>query len=125
MIKEIPEAIMIHMPEDYFRESGYPELKTALFRRFYEAMGTAEGEDDRCFYHFIGHIPRHEVSRVYVCFHGFVQYKAIIVQFLRDSIGPGSQVPRNFIVTTGPVEKAPEGMIQKGFRGFRYSNHLF
>ena len=85
--------------------------------------------EDTCFYHFISTIPVHEVTTVYVCFKGRVQYKAIVVQFLRmqsvmldDYQHPE---PRNWVVTTGPVVKAPEGMMQKGFRGFRYCGELF
>lgn len=129
MIKEIPEAIMIHMPEDYFREGGYPERKLQLFRRFYETMGTGSGEDERCFYHFIGHIPRHPINRAFICFRGMVQYKAIIVEFLQNKPikipGYEHPRPRNWMVTTGPVERAPEGLIQPGFRGFRYTKNLF
>lgn len=128
-MNEILDAIMIHMPNAFFKEEGYPRLKMASFRRFYETMGTADGDDDRCFHHFIGQIPRQPVSRVFVCFHGFVQYRAFVVEFIRNKplILPGYSHPRprNWMVTTGPVEKAPEGMIQKGFRGFRYTKNLF
>jgi hypothetical protein len=130
MLTDKPEAIMINVPDAFFKHDGKIKGdREEHFRRFYECMGTGELPEDSCFYHFISTVPVHEVTTVFVCFKGHIQYKAIVVQFLKkqpvmlkDYQHPE---PRNWCVTTGPVVKAPEGMLQKGFRGFRYCKMLF
>jgi hypothetical protein len=121
MITEKPEALMIHMPEDYFNDGVNKE---ELLRRYYETMGYGNHEAD-CFYHFISSIPVHDVTHVFVCFKGHVQYKAILVDKLRNQRPYPDWECRHYLVTTGPVIKAPEGMVQRGFRGFRYCRMLF
>lgn len=126
---EPPYAIMINVPEAFFKHNGKIKGdREEAFRRFYENMGHAAFEHD-CFYHFISSIPKHEVQFVYVCFRGYVQYKALLVQFLKNQPVnlPGYSHPaRDWCVTTGPVVKAPKGEFpQKGFQGFRYSEQLF
>lgn len=123
---ERPAAILTNVPKAYFHDGGAPVMKEAAFRRFYESMGY---DNESCFYHFISGVPVHPVQHVYICFGGFVQYKAIVVEFLKNQ--PISlpnfdhPFPRNWMITTGPVVKAPPGMVQRGFRGFRYTKHLF
>ncbi len=148
MIREVPDAIMINIPLGFFThgydaateklkneanrttELQHRATRETMFRRFYEQMGnyTSHSEND-CFYHFIGTVPVHPVTTVFVCFNGFVQYKAIIVEFLRNQpvMLPTYQhpEPRNWMITTGPVVKAPHDIPQKGFRGFRYTKMLF
>jgi hypothetical protein len=130
---ERPEYIMINVPEAFFRHEGkIMGDREMAFRKFYEGMGSDDpivyGD---CFYHFISTIPTHwkNLIAIYVCFRGFVQYKAIIVDFLKNQPVMLETYqhpdPRNWVITTGPVEKAPPGMIQKGFRGFRYTHKLF
>jgi hypothetical protein len=130
MMIEKPEAIMINVPEAFFKHKGkIVGDREKHFRAFYEAMGTSKLPEESCFYHFISTVPTHQVNIVFVCFRGFVQYKAIIVEFLKNKpvmlADYQHPKPRNWAVTTGPVVKAPEGMVQKGFRGFRYCKKLF
>ena len=133
MITDKPEAIMINVPNAFFEEKKQPilnwEAKEKAFRIFYETMGMPGNNEHGCFYHFISTVPVHRVTSVYVCFKGKVQYKAVVVEYLRNQAvmldGYEHPEPRNWVVTTGPVIKAPEGMIQKGFRGFRYCKNLF
>ena len=126
----LPDSIMINVPEAFFQHQGkIVGDREAAFRRFYELMGTSEMPEDSAFYHFISSIPTLEILHVFVCFKGFVQYKAILVEFLRNEpvmlADYQHPEPRNWCVTTGPVIKAPEGIVQKGFRGFRYCKDLF
>jgi hypothetical protein len=137
---------MINVPEAFFKHDfeeanlhkneankwkikDWMEAREDMFRRFYETMGS-RAEDD-CFYHFISSVPTHskDITHVFVCFRGFVQYKAIVVEFLKDKavMLPSYEhpTPRDWVITTGPVVKAPAGMVQKGFRGFRYCDMLF
>lgn len=128
----IPEHIMINVPEAFFKHDGQIKgNREAAFRRFYESMGKPGDFENSCFYHFISSVPTIQVGHVYVCFKGFVQYKAIVVQFLKNQPvhlqeenyhHPES---RDWCITTGPVIKAPEGLVQKGFQGFRYCKELF
>ena len=131
----IPESIMINVPYDYFCPDYFTRYniekvrrdKELAFRRFYETMHTRE---DACFYHLISVVPAVDtITTVYVCFKGFVQYKAILVKFLKKEVfnlpGFHNECPRNWCVTTGPVVKAPEPIEQRGFRGFRYTQELF
>jgi hypothetical protein len=139
----LPEAIMINIPTGYFNHlydeldttktlSEWQNLREKAFRHFYESMGS-QIEPDRCFYHFISTCPSADIephiTSVYVCFRGFVQYKAILVKFMRNQpvMLPDYKhpEPRNWCVTTGPVIKAPSEISIKGFRGFRYTEHLF
>ncbi len=120
---------MINVPIAFFEHEGKIVGDRELaFRAHYESMG-AEVNPDGTFYHFISSIPTHEIERIYICFKGMVQYKAFIVEFLRNQPvmlhDYQHPEPRNWVVTTGPVEKAPAGMVQKGFRGFRYCDKLF
>jgi len=122
MQKEIPPAIMINVPEVFIKEKG-----ERVFRRVYERMGMP-GFEEECFYHFISNVPVHKVCSAFVCFLGCIQYKVIVVDYLRNQpINlPGYQHPaRDWLVVTGPVIAAPAGMMQKGFRGFRYTQNLF
>lgn len=127
----IPEAILINVPDAFFNHKGKIEGDREIaFRKFYEQMGKSDNSED-CFYHFISSIPTVEqIQYVYVCFKGYVQYRAILVQFLRNQpvMLPGYQhpEPRNWCVTTGPVIKALENNFpMKGFRGFKYTKQLF
>lgn len=152
----IPEAIMLHVPENFFghgydeagfANAGYDEAykvsyetysnqREQVFRRFYESMGN--GGDEDCFYHFISTCPAKELAdgimHVYVCFRGKVQYKAILVKFMVNEIVDlptyKHLTPRNWCITTGPVEKPPEDIllkdVWKGARqGFRYTKNIF
>ncbi len=148
----LPEAILINIPESYFLHgfnmpsyfqapNNYKRYKKereqhkarreAAFRRFYETMHKRSDQD--CFYHFISSCPAEEIAKniqfVYVCFQGFVQYKALLVEFRRnqaiDEPNYKHPEPRDWCITTGPVVKAPEGFAQQGFRGFRYTKDLF
>lgn len=121
---------MINVPEAFFSHKGKIQGdREKHFREFYESMGTDRLPSDSCFYHFISTIPVHEVLTAFVCFKGFVQYRAIIVKFLKMEpvFLPSYEhpEPRNWMVTTGPVIKAPTPIPMKGFRGFRYTNNLF
>lgn len=136
---DIPHAIMINVPEAYFRDGGFPEKKEAAFRRYYETMGR-QGREDECFHHWISGIPVHEknILEAFVCFRGAIQYKARVVEFRRnhterfrvwDDVHECYAIyidgPRNWVITTGPVIPAPEFIPQKGFRGFRYVETIF
>ena len=124
-------AIMINVLDAFFKHDGKIKGdREEAFRRFYESMGELPGvNDDSCFYHFISTVPTLEVQYVYVCFKGKIQYKALLVQFLKNQpvMLPTYQhpMPRNWCITTGPVVKAPFELTQKGFRGFRYCKELF
>lgn len=111
-----PVAIMINIPEAFFKD--HDEMS---FRRFYQAMGREPFENAH-FNHFISCIPKMEVQHAYVCFKGKVQYKAIVVQYIKDGIPQGLPYAerRDWLVLTGPVVKAPENIEQRGFRGFQY-----
>lgn len=130
MMRERPEAIMINVPESFFSDKSRGPAVEHHFRMYYESM---EGglETALCFYHFISCVPVHakNILHVYVCFRGFVRYRAIVVEFLKNQpVHVGTyhhDEPRDWVVTTGPVVKAPQGMVQKGFRGFRYCDKLF
>lgn len=127
----IPDAILINVPDAFFKHEGKIKGdREQAFRRYYETMGSLPGlDDDACFYHFISSIPTIEVQWVYVCFRGYVQYKAILVKFMRNEPVMLATYqhprPRNWCVTTGPVIKAPEQISMKGFRGFKYTKELF
>ena len=121
---------MIHVPEAFFRHVGAIEDdREQALHRFYSNMGKPGPNEFSCFYHFAGALPVHQVQHVYVCWRGLVQYKAIIVELLHHQpvMLPDYQhpEPRNWIVTTGPVEQPPHPIPQKGFRGFRYTQHLW
>lgn len=123
MIQGRPEAIMINVPESFFLQRG--EGTEEIFRRYYESMGQP-GNEGGCFYHWISTCPKHDVTTVYVCFRGKVQYKAILVDRLKNKSPFEGWEQRDYVVTTGPVVKPPEEIIQRGFRGFRYLyKHLF
>jgi len=110
-MKEKPESIMINVPTTFFEEKGnsmkhwMPALKDmtdyeaglAWFRSGYETMGLGNVDSWECFYHFISCCPIHEVTHVFVCFAGEVQYKAIVVEYIKNSVlenrGVGMQVP--------------------------------
>jgi len=127
----IPEAIMINVPNAFFEHDGKIVGDRELaFRRYYEWMGTArDKEGEGSFYHFISSVPAVEtITTVYVCFKGYVQYKAILVKFMKNEpvdLPDYKHPARDWCVTTGPVVKAPEGMVKKGFRGFQYTRELF
>lgn len=61
MIKEIPEYIMINVPDAFFKHDGkMMGDREKGFRLFYEQMGRDEGHHDNdCFYHFISRIWKH------------------------------------------------------------------
>jgi hypothetical protein len=129
MITEKPEAIMINVPEAFFAHDGKIKGdREQHFRAYYELMGSQLCQGTT-FYHFISTIPKHEVTTVFVCFKGRVQYRAVLVEFLRNKpvmlVDYKHPEPRNWCVTTGPVVKAPEIIEQKGFRGFRYCKMIF
>jgi hypothetical protein len=119
-LTEKPEAIMINIPEAFFKEKSED-----AFRRYYEGMGHPGGLQDATFYHWISTVPKHNVTHVYVCFKGRVQYKAILVEKIKNESPFDGWEQRDYVVTTGPVIKAPVEMVQRGFRGFRYTKHLF
>lgn len=138
----MPEAIMIHVPEAFFKHKngeGFGETdsdREEAFRRFYETMH--KRSDETCFYHFISSCPATDIAEhithIYVCFKGKVQYKAILVKFMRNQpVHDGDYhhpEPRDWCVTTGPVEKPKEDIllsdVWKGARqGFRYTKELF
>lgn len=139
----IPDSIMINVPENFFvhnyslacpiDKKKWMDRREQAFRHHYEAMGVGEINEDSCFYHFISSVPvLDELLYVYVCFRGFIQYRAILVQFLKNQpvMLPTYQhpEPRDWCITTGPVVKAPAGEFpQAGFRGFKYcsSEKLF
>jgi hypothetical protein len=130
-MNEIPEAIMINVPEGFFKHDGKIEGdREEYFRRYYESMGTPQNEAG-CFYHFISTIPTHHknITTIFICFKGKVQYKAIIVEFLKNKPVMLEDYehpePRNWVVTTGPVVKPTKDIPQKGFRGFRYCPMFF
>lgn len=117
-IKERPEAIMINVPESFIKEHGQ-----AAFRRMYERLG--DDHEDDCFYHFISTIPKHEVTHAFICFLGKVQYKAIVVEYLKNGTPDVDMPTRNYLVVTGPMIEPPFEIPQRGFRGFRYCKMLF
>lgn len=124
-LTEPPVAMAINVPETYFTEGEGMLKRRRAFEQYYEAMGT-EVLPDGCFYHFIGNIPVHDLLDVYVCYLGFVRYRARIAGFIRNGHAPYPDSPkRNYIITTGPVVKAPDGLVMRGFRNFRYCQHLF
>lgn len=116
-MNEIPEAIMIHVPNSFFMERS-----ERAFRNYYEHMHLHKSG---CFYHFISTVPVHEVTTCYVCFHGKIQYKAVVVEYLRNTKPFPDFEQRNWLVLTGPVEKPPHEIPMRGFRGFRYTQHLW
>lgn len=117
---EAPEYILINVPANFFKDN-----KEEAFRRFYESMG--KRDPNACFYHWISTIPVHKknLQGVYVCFAGKVQYRAILVDFIKNGEPFEGWGIRNWMILTGPVVKAPENVIQMGFRGFRYCKQLF
>ena len=121
---EKPDAIMMNIPKDFFKDN----LTTAeKFVKYYDSC--SKSDEEWCFYHFISSVPVHEVLNCYLCFDGKVQMKVNIVKFLKmqpvDIPGYSHPTPRNWMIATGPVIKSPKIIPQKGFRGFRYTQHLF
>lgn len=127
----VPEHIMINVPIAFFCEESERRSaeKMQSFQRYYEMMGKGIFEND-CFYHFISRVPTLDtITHVYVCFDGFVQYKAILVQFLKNQPvmlhDYRHPEPRDWCITTGPIVKPPFEIKQQGFQGFRYCKELF
>jgi hypothetical protein len=127
-ITEKPEAIMMNIPAAFFQDK---KIDAEDFIQHYKL--NTEADPFWSFHHFISSVPVHEVMFCYLVFFGLVQMKVRIVEFHRmqrkvfvnangslDSYGP-----RNWMIGTGPVVIAPAEIKQKGFRGFRYSKHLF
>jgi hypothetical protein len=123
----IPECIMTNVPVSFLSENG---ITTEAYVRWYLGMNS---DPERMFYHFISTVPKFEILYVYLCFDGRVQLKARVGQFLKGhaltlpnvSGGVTEYEKRNWMVTCGPVVKAPHEITQKGFQGFRYCQDLW
>lgn len=128
-LQYIPEAIITNVPKSFFIESNY---KPEDYLKWYMGMNQHE---DRVFYHFISSVPKFEILDVYICWHGRIQIKARVAQFLKNhalrlpTVNGGIETfpKRDWMVTCGPVVKAPdtEDMIIRAGQGFRYTKPLF
>ena len=119
------DAILITVPERFWDE--YPGGKDA----FDKVMDFVS--QGRCLWHqTISNIPKQNVEFVYLVIHGKIALRLTIHEYMKntsltfkDGGVDRSFGNKNWVVLTGPVEKAPREMIRKGFQGFRYTEFLF
>lgn len=117
---EQPDGIIITISRKMLQEKG---AKNWL-KNFFDAMS----KEDWTYYFRQGGRPKHDILYVYVNIGGKVRYR---VNFVQTSTGhmrfnDGKEMTAKvWIVTTGPLVKAPYVITMQGFQGFRYTHKLF
>jgi hypothetical protein len=124
----MPEGIALTLPVAFFQDRGmsYAEFEK-MFVRYMR-------RDDAIMNFRLTNLPLHDVAYVYLIFDGFLQYRANLVMYERNTAkefndAPDGKIrsfpPSNWVLFTGPVIKAPHDIPMKGFQGFRYTTKLF
>lgn len=117
-----PDGIIITISASMLKEKG---LRNWL-RNFLACMSS-----DGCYYYMRqGAEPKRPGLRfVYLCIGNKIRYRA----YFAGSQGPSkvtfndgkSMEARAWVILAGPVERSPEAIPMKGFRGFRYTKQIF
>lgn len=121
---ERPEGIIITISAGMLKEKGVRNW----LKNFLQAMA----QEDWLYYFRQGTIPRYadHLMYVYLCIGNKIRYRINFVEaigsrsFTFDN-EEGSIYGKAWIVTCGPVVKAPHDIPRKGFRGFRYTQTIF
>jgi hypothetical protein len=123
---EPPDGIIITVSQSMIGPNGYRHW----LRNFLEAM--ADTEDDRFYWFRQGNRPKDDRSLrfVYLCIGGKIRYRV----FYAGSEGERTMKFDNredelhgkaWILTAGPVVRAPRVIKRQGFQGFRYTQEIF
>ncbi len=106
------------------KEKGYRNW----LRNFLDAMG----KEEWTYWMRQGVKPKlaDHLLYVYLCIGGKIRYRAYFVSaedggWMTFSDKSEPMYARAWIVMAGPVERPPEPIYKKGFRGFRYTKTLF
>lgn len=121
------ESICLTLGEDFLKNmypGGEPKVREMLERM---------NDGEYIWMQFCGSgVPKIDVKYAYVVFHGQVQYRCDIQEFIKGATGEfndGGVIrtfkKRNMCVLQGPTIVAPYKIPMKGFQGFRYSPFLF
>lgn len=124
-----PEGIALTLPKIFFEDRGHsPAEFEKYFKRFM-------AKEDAYWNFKLKNLPTIEVPYVYLIFDGMFQCRCNFMQYQRKAAkqfqdAPDGKIRRfdenhNWVLFTGPVVGAPEGWVQKGFQGFRYTIKLF
>jgi len=116
-----PDGIIITVSASMIGANGYRHW----LRNFLAAM-----DDDGMTYWFRqGSQPKKDVLFVYLCIGGAIRSRVKFVMGtgpMNKTFDDGqSMFGKAWIVVTGPVERPPNKIPMKGFRGFRYTQLLF
>lgn len=127
---EPPEGIVITVSAGMIGDHGYRHW----LRNFLESMKQSEETCDWNYYFRVGGQPRQDkhIQYVYLCIGGKIRFRVFYAGSqaggkLNLSNGHRYRIVegRAWILTAGPVERAPHPIPMKGFQGFRYTHKLF
>jgi hypothetical protein len=122
-IIEQPDAIIVTLPARFFEEQNHAAYLKEL----------QDLEAGHVWYRVCKNLPKHDVLYVYTIIDNKIHHRANFVGVERNKnyrfSRPDGQYRDftnvNAILTTGPVEMAPQEIRMKGFQGFRYTKILF
>lgn len=119
------DCIIISVPKRFWVE--YPGGREA-FDKIMDYVDAGK----TFWYQTISNIPIQEVQFVYLIIEGQVALRLTVYQMLKNQnmvFKDGGEVRefsnKNWVVLTGPVQKADKSYPMKGFQGFRYTELLF
>lgn len=124
MTEEYPDGIIITISKDQLI-NGYRHW----LRNFLEAMEKSI-QTDICYCLRVANQPQKEnLQYVYLCLGGKIRYRGYYggssgpreIKFTDGRVLSG----KAWVYLAGPVKRAPQPVIRKGFQGFRYTQKLF
>lgn len=121
-LSEPPDGLILTISKEMLKEKGIKNWLSSLF----EAM-----KNEKMTYWFkLGAKPKFDVLYVYLCISNKIRYRITFVKTegAKEIHFTGSGVTifaRAWLVTCGPLIKAPENIYYKGFRGFKYCMKFF
>lgn len=123
----LPEGIAVTFGKEMIESKG----GLLKFVRWFETCMSQEGD---LWFHKCKNRPTQDIIYVYIIICNRVHYKGYYGGHFKAGAGmcfmrPGDlemqPIPFGHISIGGPIEKAPEKIIRKGFQGFRYTTKLF
>ncbi len=122
---------MIEPPTGIIRTlpSLYADPANPGYRGLMESIQACEADEEEYFHIALAQQPKHELLHMYLLITGEIRYRFTLVGYRPGTVAKcwdeSIRSPKVWAVCTGPIERPPHPIKQRGFQGFRYTETLW